>query len=134
SLAHAAVGSATIDLGDHDTSAIAALRVTGSDAAGGVLVWGRSLAVQLGALDATTLTLFVQRTGALAQMPSPLGDAREAPLLATAGGRYVVAAGGSDPAFAAKTQIYDLLTWSALPSPPELPRAPRSLVIVGLAA
>jgi hypothetical protein len=128
------VPGATVDLADMSFNAIASLRVTGLDDTGTVRVWGTSLAVQLGALDGATLSLFVQRTGELARMPSPFTDGRQAPLLAAAGGRYILVAGGADPALATSTLIYDFATWSPLVSPPTLPRAPRSLALATLVA
>ena len=106
--------------------------MTATDTGGNVLVWGQSIPVQLGALDGTTLSIFVQRTGAFAAMPSPLTDARAQPLLAAVGERDGVVAGGSEATLAAQTEIYDFLTWSPLDSPPALAIAPKSLAAAGL--
>ena len=133
-IAHGAVGSTSLDLGDHDVSQVAAVRVTASDDAGNKLVWGESVYFEVGALDGATLPLFIQRTGGFAQLPSPLSDAREAPLVTVAADRYVIVAGGNDASLTAQTQIYDLLSWIPLTSPPLLSRAPKSLAMAGLVA
>jgi len=120
-----------IDLGDQNTSVAVRIRVNGVDGTGRVLVTGTSVPVQLGALEGTSLPLFVQRTSEFARMPSPLSDAREAPLLVNVSDRYVVVAGGSTPAGNTASQIYDLASLSPFGSPPALPRAPRSLAVYG---
>ncbi len=124
----------TVTLPDQPTSATGAVRVTGKDASGTVRVIGQSLPVQFSGLTDGTLTIFLQRVGELARMPGALVDARQAPLLAIVGGRYVLVAGGTDSGTARTTQIYDLLSWAPFANPPTLPRIPRSLVAQGARA
>jgi hypothetical protein len=133
-LTQTSLPTTTIDLPDQDPNTIAIVRATGLDANGTVLVYGESLPVQLGGLQDLTLDIFVQRTGELARLPSPFTTAPAAPVLGTVYGRYLVAAGGSDPSQATLPQIYDVLNWSAVSSPPTFPRAPLSMAVVGTTA
>jgi len=116
-----------VRLGDQQRSAIGALAVSGLDAAGMPLVRGETLFVQWGALENTTLEVFVQRIGELARMPHgpPAFDA----LVATvAVGRYILAANGTS------TMTYDLLGLRPVTSVTTLPRPARSIATVGTAA
>jgi hypothetical protein len=127
-LATAALPTDSIDLGERDETLVAAVQVSGLDANGKRLVYGEALPVELGALDGLTLDVFIQRTGELARMPSPLSDGRQAPTLGIMVGRYIFVGGGSDPSLATSTQLYDLATFQALSAPPTLPRTPLSIV------
>ena len=126
-------GSATtISLADASTSTVASIRVRGEDATGALLVWGLSLPVDFSAFPGgNTLGIFIQRTGELARMPSSLSNARPAPVVASVGARFVLLAGGTDPATALTSEIYDLAMWSPLDAPPTLPRMPKSLAAIG---
>lgn len=124
----------TIDLGNPSQDTVAQIRVTAFDANGTARVKGTSVAVQLGGLAGTTLELFVQRTGELARLPSPLSDARPQPLVASVAGRYLFAAGGADASLTTTTQLYDLATYTPAASPPVLPRAPKSMALFGTVA
>ncbi|WP_394828858.1 hypothetical protein [Pendulispora albinea] len=126
-----ALPASNVDLGDQNTTPLIRVRANAVDAAGRVLVTGTSVAVQLGALEGRTLPIFVQRTSELARMPAPLDDTREAPLLASVSDRYLIVAGGANPANATKTQIYDFASLAPLEKPPTLPRAPKSLAARG---
>lgn len=112
-----------LDLGDQNRNEIASIRVTGLDAAGARVVWGETLPVQLGALEGTTLPVFVQRVGELARLPGALEPIVEAPRVGLVLGRFVVAASG------ASTALYDLLAL-AQRTPPALTRPARSLVAI----
>ena len=129
SLGHAQLPAATIDLGDLPQDRVAIVRVTGTDKDGLTRVRGASPPVQLGGLDGSTLSIFVQRTGELARFPAPLSDGREAPLIAPLQGRYIFVAGGDTT-----SQIYDLSVYSAVPTPPKLTRTPKSLAVAGTLA
>jgi hypothetical protein len=114
-----------ITLADVNQSTEGYLDIAAADAAGAVRVRGRSLPVTFGALADANFNVFVQRTGELARLPGTM-DTREAPLTSIVTGRYVLVAGGT-----AATTIYDVLTWSPLGTPPNLPRVPRTLAVSG---
>jgi len=130
-IARARLPADSLDLGDRDVNALVRLRVTASDDGGRALVKGMSLPVELGALDGANITMFVQRIGELARMPSPLADGREEPLATLILGRYVVLAGGADVSRGAAAQVYDVGSLSPLEHPPILPRTPASLGSLG---
>ncbi|MBX3201020.1 MAG: hypothetical protein KF894_22965 [Labilithrix sp.] len=116
----------SVRLGAQQRTEVGALAVSGLDAAGQVVVRGETLLVQWGALENTTLEVFVQRTGELARLPR--GPAAFEPELAmTVSGRFILAANGS------ATMLYDLLALKPLASPPALPRPARSLASFGTA-
>jgi hypothetical protein len=133
-LATAPLPTATVDLGSLPTSQVATLEVTGRDPDGARIVFGETLPIELGTIDGATLPIFVQRTGELARMPAPLSDARPAPTLAVLGGRYLFVGGGSDPSLAQTIQLYDFAQLAPVTSPPRLPRAPKSVAVLGLEA
>ena len=56
--------------------------------------------------------------GTLAQMPVQLPDARNAPLVSILGGEYIFEAGGTDAATDLTTNLYDLIAYTPLDSPP----------------
>jgi hypothetical protein len=132
-LATAQLPTSSIDLGSLAANTSGTLQVTGTGADGGKLVYGQSLPVSYGALDGETIPVFVQRTGELARMPS-LPEARPSPTLALLGGRFLFVGAGSDSSLSLTTQLYDFAYFTALGSPPSLPRAPRSVVFVGTVA
>ena len=116
----------TVQLGDQQRGEIGALAVSGLDATGKPVVRGETLFVQWGALENTSLEVFVQRTGELARMPR--GPASFDALVATlVVGRYILAANGT------ATMLYDLLALKPLSSP-VLPRPARSIASNGTAA
>lgn len=117
---------ATLDLGERDRSKVAALVVTAKDDAGVVRVRGRTLALELGVLEKVALKIYVQRTGETARAPGTFDGAREAPILDTVQGRYVLAAGGGLTSVA----FYDLLGWTQAPASPTLKAPPDSLVVL----
>jgi hypothetical protein len=132
-LATALWPAASIDLGSVDQSSVGMIEVTGSNASGEHLVFGSSIPVPFGAFAGVTVPLFVQRVGQMARLPlqQPLSDGRPLPLLGLIGGRYVLVAGGADPASASASQLYDLLAFGALSSPPTLPVVPESMAVAG---
>lgn len=130
-LASGPASSSTIDLGNQDESNVDTIAVEGTDDAGAQVVLGLSLPVEYGALAGATLPIFIQRTNAFARLPSPPGDTRQAPTLAVIGERFLFIGGGSAPSDPLSTQLYDFAALSPLASPPELPRAPLSMPIVG---
>ena len=115
----------SIDLGTPGKEDIAAFRVSGYDATNAKVVRGESQFFQLGALEATSINLFVQRTGELARVPSSPAVGLEAPAVDVVLGRYVIEANGTS------TQLYDLLFNRANAAPPTLPRPAKSLVSYG---
>jgi hypothetical protein len=124
----------TIDLGNQDQTAVAALVVTAEDANGNALVYGASIPLQYGALDGETLPIFVQRMGQNARLPNPATDARQAPVLGLLSDRFLIIAGGSDPTLSSTTQVYDFAQFNLLAAPPSLPIVPASMPIVGTVA
>ena len=122
----------SIDMGDFDESDVYAVRFTGFGADGGTLVHGETLPIELGALASTTLSVFVERTGTLAQMPTQLADGRNAPLVGILGGEYVFEAGGTDSATSTTTNLYDLVAYAPLESPPTFTAAPLSMALSDL--
>ena len=128
SLARVSLPAETVSLPDQSIDAAGIVRILGTDAAGTIQVRGESLPIQIGALGGATLKIFMQRVGELARMPGSFLDARESPVVVPLTNRYVLVAGGTDPALAKSSQLYDLLTWSPLATPPTLPRAPVSAV------
>lgn len=126
-LAKTSLPTDDVSLGDKSRADIGAIRVTASDATGKALLKGETLFVQYGALENTSLEVFVQRTGELARLPrAPM--TLEAPLLGVSVGRYLVAASGTD------IYLYDLLRLTVLSGIPALPKPARSLVTFGAAA
>ncbi len=135
SLVHGqSVSQSSIDMGDFDESATYAIRVTAFGADGGAVAIGETLPVQLGALAESVLEVFVQRDGVLSRMPSPLNDARNAPLLGVLGGRYLFEAGGTDTATATTTNLYDLIGYDSYAAPPTFATAPKSMALSDLEA
>ena len=131
----ASLPASAIDLGWMNVDAVATLRVLGLDSTGSALVGGQSLAIRFGIADGQTLPIFVQRVGELARLPQAPSETRIGPTLATAvGGRYVFIAGGTDSAASLSPQLYDLLELTTVASPPTLPRAPKSVAVVGAVA
>lgn len=115
----------TIQLGDQQRSDAGGIAVTGLDATGKPVVRGESLLVEWGALEDSTLEIFVQRTGEWARMPRA-PSAFDALVTTTIAGRYVLAANGTS------TLLYDLLDLKPLTSP-TLPRPAKSIASYGTA-
>jgi hypothetical protein len=130
-LATAPYPTDSIDLGNQNETAVAAIEVFGLDASGNTLIYGESVPVEYGALDGATLPIFVQRVGENARLPNPLSDARQAPTLAFISDRFLIVAGGADPTLATTTIAYDFAQFAMLPSPPTLPHAAMSMPMVG---
>jgi hypothetical protein len=127
-------GTGDVTLPDQSTSVTAAITASATDDAGNTVIWGESLPVEFDNLEGVTLDIFVQRTGQLAVLPNPLSASVASPLLCILDGRFVLATGGSVVAEQEATQVYDLLTWTPLESPPALPVAPLSLACTGTQA
>jgi hypothetical protein len=121
SIVDAPYPTTSIDLGSLNSSAIGMIEVTGINAAGQAVLFGSTIPLQFGVLDNTTVSLFVQRMGETARMPSPpANDARRLPVLGTLLGRYLIATGGIDPDLQKGSELYDFLTLKTLPTPPDL--------------
>ena len=133
-IATASLPTDSIDLGQQDEDAVATLAVEGTDSSGTQVVFGASLPIQYGAIAGATLPVFVQRTNEFARLPSPPNDARQNPMLAVIGERFLVVGAGSGPSDPLSTQIYDFASLSPLDSPPSLPRVPLSMPVVGTVA
>lgn len=127
-LARATLPADSLDLGELQKDDVGALRVRGEDARGVTVVAGESLAVRFGALQSTTLRVFIQRRGELARLPAPFAEPPPAALTALLADRYVLGVDG------ARTALYDLANYAPLASPPALPFAPKSVIIFGTRA
>jgi hypothetical protein len=120
--------TASIDLGNLPQTDLGSLSVDGVDDAGKVLVHGETLLVQWGALQTTTLEVFVQRLGELARMPlgpPAIGVANATVVV----GRYIFTTDG-----ATTVTLYDLLTFAALDNLPPIPQPFKSVATVGTTA
>ncbi len=133
-LAEVTLPTTDIDLGDQSEDTSGFIRVLGIDGAGIVRARGETLPVDFGALDGTSIDVFVQRTGELSELPVALSDGRPAPLLDFVGSRYVVVTGGGDSSLSSGSQLYDLVTYSPLDGPPTMPLVPLSMSVNGTAA
>jgi hypothetical protein len=133
-LAQGSASPGALDLGTYAETTTESILVTATDSAGTKVAWGETLPVELGALTGLTLDVFVQRTGTLSRVPGPLADGRAAPLVSILGGRYILVAGGADAGQGSQTQLYDLVSWAPLASPPTLPLVPQSLAVAQLKA
>ena len=133
-LARGPATAGTLDLGTYPETTTESFLVTATDGAGTTVARGATLPVELGALAGLTLGIFVQRTGVLSRLPGGLADGRPAPLVGILGGRYILVAGGADDTLGPQTQLYDLISFAALPTPPAFPFAPESLAIAQLRA
>lgn len=114
SLGSARLPQTDFDLSDAPRSTYVSLEITGRDATDARVLFGRSVVLQLGAADGTTLPVFVQRIGEWARMPGPLADARAKPLLAASSRTFLVAGGGDGTAAAQVLTGYDFATLRAL--------------------
>jgi hypothetical protein len=123
-----------IDLGDQSEETSGFIRILGLDGAGVVRARGESLPVDLGALAGTSIDVFMQRTGELSELPSPLPDSRPAPLLDFVGSEFVLVLGGGDASLATGSELYDLVTYSPVSQPPTMPFVPLSIAVNGTQA
>jgi hypothetical protein len=133
-LAEATLPTTDIDLGDQSEDTTGFVRVLGLDGAGIVRAKGETLPVDFGALDGTSIDVFMQRTGELSELPSMFSDGRPAPLLDFVGSRFVVETGGSDSTLSSGSQLYDLVTYAPLAGPPAMPLVPLSMAVNGTMA
>jgi hypothetical protein len=127
------------DLGEFNDTAIVNFDLTGVDADGNVVARGRSVPIAVGTIDRGVLPLFIQRTGgfarppgdlARAHLPAPAGVLAERFIVTTGGDRAIGSDGDLDPAFG---DSFDMLRFAAGDSGATLPRAAKSLVLVGTA-
>jgi hypothetical protein len=115
--------STSLDLGSMVQRDVGALSITGLDAAGAPVLRGDSLFVQWGALEHTSLEVFVQRTQEFARLPrGPSVISRERTAILAS--RYVLTTTNN------QASLYDLLRLTTL-APRTLPRVPKSLVTRG---
>jgi hypothetical protein len=131
-LGEAKLPSGSVDLGDRAQTDQYSIKISGFDATGARILSGATPPVQLGALDGLSVPVFVQRTGELARMPSGLTDVREAPLAVLVSGRFAMVAGGKDTP--KTTQLYDIASIASLGAALDLPRAPKTVAVAGVAA
>lgn len=127
----AAPGGA-FDLGELPVDELLTFEASGVDAAGNVVVRGRSLATSLALADGAELPLFVQRVGAWARPPEGLSAGHRAPATGAFVERYVLATGGTlgDGSAASSLDYYDLGPLAPASSAP-ISFAARTVVVVG---
>jgi hypothetical protein len=122
-------------LGELTDEDVVTFELAGETAEGDVVVRGRSTAIPVGAVAATTVPMFVQRLGGFARPPGALVRAHvHAPaavvderfLLQFGGERAVGESGDADPALG---DFYDLLSLGGGETGSVLPRTPLSLVV-----
>jgi hypothetical protein len=131
-LGEAQLPSGAVDLGERAQTDLYSIKISGFDGAGARILSGATQQVQLGALDGLSVPVFVQRTGELARMPSGLDAVRESPLAVLVAGRFVFVAGGKDSP--KSSQIYDIASLATVGAAADLPRAPKSVAVAGVAA
>jgi hypothetical protein len=124
-------GSGTLTLPSQDGYDIDILQATLFDSADAAIIFGRSVPVQLGGIQNTTLDLFVQRTGQFAHLPQPFVTAPVSPLALTFANQYILVADGSGKAGATGNAIYDMSAWAFIQSTLPLPCAPLSIAPLG---
>jgi len=115
---------------------VASFEVTATDAMGEPVVRGSTVPFQLDAIQqAVSVPIFVGRLGTWSRPPDLLEHPHLHPLVGVTLHEFVIAAGG-DPVAGANTavpDIYDGAAWLTLLGQPPLPRAPKSMVLVGSA-
>jgi len=128
------------DLGGVPVDALLSFDVRGFDAAGEVVVRGRSLPVQIGSVGGDQIPVFVQRMGTWARPPgglprshveAPTGVLAERFLFSTGGTSAADESGAAD---AAGGDFYDLLSFGGSESAVPLPRVAESMVFRGTQA
>lgn len=127
----AAPGS-TFDLGELPIDELLTFEASGVDAAGNVVVRGRSLGTSLAFAEGANLGLFVQRVGAWARPPEGLSAGHRAPASGAFVERYVLATGGTsaDGSAATTMDYYDLGALGPANTAP-VSFAARTVVVVG---
>jgi hypothetical protein len=134
-LATAQLPTSTIDLGQlSETASVVSIAVEGFDSSNTQRAFGATLPVEYGALAGQTISVFVQRKGTLARLPSPLTDVRQSPTLSVLQGEYLLVTGGSETPVAKTTQLYDFGFFTPVGTPPTLPIAPQSIALAGTVA
>jgi hypothetical protein len=123
------------DPGDVDFGTVAHFEATGFGANGENVFRGSTVPLYLNGIGGLELPFFVGRARAWSRPPTPLGSSHVHPLLSFMHGYLVVSAGDS-AATADPTQVdmYDLGVVARVVQQPALPRAPKSIVVVGTAA
>ena len=129
----ASVSSSNVDLGSLNEQDEYALAVTAYSADGGRVAFGETLPFEMGAIAAEILPVYVQRTGTLWPMPSPMEDGRNAPLLGVLAGEYIFESGGTDSAYALTNNLYDLVPWAPFTGQ-SFTTPPQSLALSGTVA
>lgn len=122
----------TFDLGELPIDDLLTFEASGVDAAGNVVVRGRSLGTSLAFAEGANLGLFVQRVGAFARPPEGLLAGHRAPATGAFVERYVLATGGAsaDGSAATTMDYYDLGALGPAASAP-LSFGARTIVVVG---
>jgi hypothetical protein len=101
------------------------------DSAQNEIIFGRTIPVQLGGIQNTTLDIFVQRTGQFARLPQALATTPLSPLAVTLENEYILIADGSGLSNATGDSVYDMNAWAFIQSPIPLPCAPLSIAPLG---
>ncbi len=97
----------SFDLGDLPTDDLVEIAVQGFDAAGNVVVRGRSIPISLAGATGGALPVFVQRTGTFARPPEGLAAGHDNAATTVFAERFLLATGG-DEGGATTMDYYDL--------------------------
>jgi hypothetical protein len=111
---------------------VASFEATALDAMGAPIVRGASVPYVLYSILGAKIPIFVARSSTWSRPPENLEHARTHPITAVAWHQFVIAAGGEvKDASPAVPDVYDAINWQAQKTQPPLPRAPKSMVLVG---
>jgi hypothetical protein len=112
---------------------VGSFEVTGFDAADTPIVRGASVPYLVFNLATGTIPVFVARAGTWSRPPENLEHGRNHPVALVAWKEYIITAGGQvkdfDPAI---PDVYDPINWRAVKGQLAFPRAPKSMVLVGM--
>jgi hypothetical protein len=124
-------GGGTLSLPGLDINDIDILQATVFDSADAAIISGRSIPVELGGIQNTTLEIFVQRTEQFSRLPSSFSSAPPSPLALSFADQYVLVANGSGKPDATSAVVYDMGAWAPIEGTTTLPCAPLSMTSIG---
>jgi hypothetical protein len=121
----------TLTLPSLDGFDIDVMEATLFNSASAPIIFGRTIPVQLAGIQNTTLSIFVQRTGQFARLPSSFSVFPESPLALAIENQYILVADGSGKSDASAAQLYDMNVWAPIEATTALPCAPLSIAPLG---
>ncbi len=121
----------TLSLPGQDSFDVDILQATAFDSDNDPIIFGRTVPVELAGIQNGTLSIFVQRTGQFARLPSSFATTPASPLAVTLVNQYIMVADGSGKKGATTNAIYDMNAWAPIQSPLPLPCAPLSIAPLG---